>query len=192
MRPVDVLRSVRDRLQESDELPDSVSYIVQEYDGDGVEGDVPLPVVEITPVTAVDLSLFNTDLAGYVTDADGNRVGREYRSEYEFTVQIDVLTVDQRSNEQELIEPLSSSLRQALYAYDSAGPSRQLADDVWRFSLEDGERADEQTTSPTLRRWRQDVVVWTYETFTTTEDYIVDVSYPADGEMTSTNGRIEG
>ncbi|AGM11346.1 hypothetical protein M199_gp016 [Halogranum tailed virus 1] len=181
--PTEILYHVRDALKASGELPSSTSYIVQEHDGGGIEGNLKLPVVQITPVTSVNLNEFNTDLSGYVTDENGNEVGRIYHAEYQMTVQIDVITVDRRTSEDEQIEQLSTNLRNALYWYDSAGPSRQLAESVWKFSVEDGERVDDTTTTPTMRRWRQDVDLWTYEEFDTTEDYIVNVNLPNEDEI---------
>lgn len=181
--PTEILELVRDALKASGNLPDSTTYIVQEHDGDGLEGDIRLPVVQVTPVTNVALNEFNTDLSGYVTDADGNQVGRIYHAEYQMTVQIDVITVDGRTREDEDIRNLSTALREALYWYDSAGPSRQLAESIWKFNVADGERVDDTTTTPTMRRWRQDVDLWTYEEFDTTEDYIVDINLPPEDEI---------
>lgn len=181
--PTEILELVRDALKASGNLPSSTTYIVQEHDGDGVEGNVRLPVVQVTPVTNVSLNEFNTDLAGYVTDDAGNQVGRIYHAEYQMTVQIDVITVDGRTSEDEDIRNLSTALRDALYSYDSAGPSRQLAESIWKFTLADGERVDDTATTPTMRRWRQDVDLWTHEEFDTTEDYISAVNLPPEDEI---------
>jgi len=181
--PTQALYEVRDAIIDSGKLPESVTYIVQEVDQDGLEAGAKVPVIQLTPVTSARITAFNTDRADFVTDDDGNQVGRIYHAEYEMTIQIDILTVDNRSNEDEWINPLSDALREALYEYDSAGPSRQIVESIWKVNTDEGERIDDLTMNPTLRRWRQDVTLWSYEEFDTTEDYIVDVTLPPDDEV---------
>jgi hypothetical protein len=113
---------------------------------------------------------------------DGEAIGRSFRSEYLLRIQIDIITVDRRSNENETIESLSNTVYRALYTYDSAGISQQLHDDVWKVVVEDGERDDDTTTSPTMRRWIQDVLLWSYGEFDTSEDPIksVDITKSVD------------
>jgi len=183
MTPTQVLYEIEDALQDSSELPARTTYIVQEVDHDGLEAGAKIPVIQITPVSSARITDFNTDLSGYVTDDNGNQIGRVYHAEYTMTIQIDILTVDNRSQDDEWIGPMSDALRNALYQYDSAGPSRQLAESVWRFTVDEGERIDDLTMNPTLRRWRQDVTLWAYEEFETTEDYIVSVDYPTDDDF---------
>jgi hypothetical protein len=57
----------------------------------------------------------------------------------------------------------------------------------------DGTPDEDFSTSPTLRRWSQEVDLWAYEQFTTDEDYIVDVNSPKDGDFgdTSATGEID-
>lgn len=185
--PIQILYEIRDALDDSDDLPRSVNYLVQEADMDGHDADVKIPVVQITPVSSARITDFNTDAVERITDGSGNEIGRRYHAEYQMVIQIDVLTVDDRTDDNELIRSLTNSLRNALYQYDSAGPSTKLEESVWRFVVDEGERIDDLTMTPTLRRWRQDVTVWSYEVFDTTEDYIVDVNTPQASEFNDTD-----
>lgn len=178
--PREILTAIKESLQDSSEVPDSVSYVLQEYDGSGPEANVSLPVVELQTVNALSLNQFNTDFVGYRFNADGNQIGRVYRSEYSLTVQLDILTVDGRSKNEESISPLINGVRRALYKFESAGPAEPLEDTVWRFQLNEGERADNLESTPTVRRWSQTIDCWSYEEFDTVEDYIVDVTFPGD------------
>lgn len=176
--PHEILTKLRDTLDESSEVPDSVNYLVAEYDSSGKDANVELPVVQLTAVGVVNLNEFNTDLVGYVTDNDGNQVGRRYHSEYQMNVQLDVMTVDGRTKTNESIEPLTRTVRNELYSYDSAGPDEEIDEDIWRFHVDDAERSDDLSTTPTIRRWRQDVSCWSYESFDTTDDYTANVNFP--------------
>jgi hypothetical protein len=181
--PTEILQSIVTALEDSDAMPDGVSYLQQRRDGDGLDADVPLPVVQLNIPVATSITEFNSDTVGFVTDDEGNNIGRVYHSEYELTVQADIITVDELSNEDHHIESLIESLRTALYEYDSAGPAEELHEDIWRFQLGTGERGDELNNTPTVRRWVQDIECWSYEEFRTTEDTITGVVLPEDDEI---------
>lgn len=192
--PLEALNRLKYGLEQSGELPDSVTYIVQEADFDGTNANLKLPVIQLTPVTSARITDFNTDQVSVVEDDNGNAIGRRFHAEYQMTIQIDVLTVDGRTRDDESIQSLSDSIRRALYQYDSAGidnpvPDKngKATDSIWRFVSNQGQRADDESMNPTLRRWRQDVDLWSYEEFTTTEDYIVSVNIPEDGDMNDTD-----
>jgi hypothetical protein len=178
--PREILTAIKESLQDSSDVPDSVSYVLQEYDGSGPEANVSLPVVELQTANLVSLNQFNTDFVGHQFDKDGNQIGRIYHSEYSLTVQLDILTVDGRSHNEESISPLINSVRNALYKFDSAGIAEPLEETVWKFQLNEGERADNLESTPTVRRWSQTIECWSYEEFETNEDYIVDVTFPDD------------
>jgi len=177
--PHDILVLIRDELEGDSNIPDSVSYILREVDGDGIDGNITLPVIQIQAVTATNFDIFNTDVSGTKQDGSGNDIGRFFRSEYQLRVQIDVVTVDRRSDSNEHIDYLADTVRRSLYRFDSAGLANELDTDVWRFILDTGSRTDDMTTTPTMRRWQQDVLVWTYETYETTEEYIKDFAITA-------------
>jgi len=178
--PREILTAIKESLQDSSDVPDSVSYVLQEYDGSGAEASVSLPVVELQTVNAVSLNEFNTDFVGHKFNEEGNQIGRIYHSEYSLTVQLDILTVDGRSHNEESISPLINSVRSALYKFESAGIAEPLEETVWKFQLNEGERADNLESTPTVRRWSQTISCWSYEEFETDKDYVVDVSFPDD------------
>lgn len=183
--PSDVLDHIQRALEDNGGIPSSVSYLTHEADSDGADADVKLPIVQITPVSSARIRAFNTDKVGYTTDNNGNQTGIVYDAEYEMMVQVDVLSVDDRTDSAEEIDPLTNSVRTALYEYDSAGPGKLFEDsdgnpdeDVWQVELDEGERADDTAMTPPLRRWSQDLTVWANEEFKTTEDYITAVDLP--------------
>jgi len=178
----ELTNTLRNAIEQDANVPDSVSYLTQLGDGAGPEANVTLPVVQLVPLTATNISEFNTDQHSVITNDDGEAIGRSFRSEYLLRIQIDIITVDRRSNDNETIESLSNTVYRALYTYDSAGISQQLHDDVWKVVVEDGERDDDTTTSPTMRRWIQDVLLWSYGEFDTSEDPIksVDITKSVD------------
>jgi len=181
--PREILTRIKESLEDSSDVPDSVSYVLQEYDASGKDANVTLPVVELQTVNALSLNEFNTDFVRYVHDENGNQIGRVYRSEYSVTVQLDILTVDGRRKNEESISTLVNSVRRSLYQYSSAGPAESLEETVWKFQLNEGERADNLDSTPTVRRWSQTIDCWTYDEFRTIDDYIVDITFPDEDDI---------
>ena len=184
LNPDDALSAVRRTVEDSGQMPADLDYIEQEP-GDE-DSNVGLPVLVLTPSSAVRITSFNTDLAGYVTDTDedGNevRVGRIFHAEYRLDIQLDIWTAAGSSYDE---RDLGNTLHDVLYRHDSHGPDLPLLDEngnviesVWRFRVEDGEQANDLTQTPSLRRWRQDVALWAYHRFDTSEDYLAGVNYP--------------
>jgi len=185
--PQEIVEAIGHTLDNAPELPDDVSYLTQEPDVTGSDSNIKLPVCSIQQIGTINLRDFNTDLAGVITDSNGNNVGRIYESRYRLDVQID-LWVAQGSKHNP--DELGAELRQVLYNYDDSGPGGTLRDengqdmaDVWRFHLGDGERRDDLTMTPTLRRWRQEASMWSHERFDTTEDAVAGVNYPQSGDF---------
>lgn len=168
-------------------LPDDMGLVLHEADLESEDANVAMPTLEIQLTNNDRVHLHNTDLVGWTTDVDGNKAGRVYHAEYELTLEINIWTAaggDHDANE------LGNKLRNALYQYASHGPGQKFTyddgeriDDIFRFEISTGARADDLIQTPTVRRWRQEVELWAYEEFTTTEDYIVDVNYPSSGDF---------
>ena len=85
---------------------------------------------------------------------------------------------------------MGEAVRNALYPYSSYGDQKPFLDEegepvneIFRFIISDGTRADDLIQTPTVRRWRQEVELWACEEFVTSEDYIVNVDYPSDGDF---------
>jgi hypothetical protein len=173
MRPQEVIEAVVDAVKSSGRLPDRTNYVGYEPNID--TESIKLPLLEVVTVTSARIAEHNTDEVGTITDDEGNEVGRVFDALYQLTIEVNVWTAQGSKHDPNV---LGDSVYTALYDYDSAGPSKELADDVWRVRLGDGGPDEDFTTSPTLRRWSQEVDIWAYETFTTDEDYIVDVSVP--------------
>lgn len=182
--PRESLEAVKRAIDSAGRLPEEISYLLHEADAAGQDSDVSLPLIEIQPLTSERVNPNNTDFVGFTTDDAGNHTGRIYRSQYELSAQIDVWTAQGGRYSP---DDLGEAVRRSLYQHASHGPDKpfrdeneQVIDSMFRFELGDGERADDLVQTPTLRRWRQDVVIWAYEEFKTTEDYIVSVDYPSD------------
>lgn len=176
--PSESLQILAQTIDESGEMPDDVSYLLHEADTENDDAGIGLPLVEITPVESDRVHLSNTDFVDYVTDDDGNEVGRVYHAEYEMTAQIDIWTINDGKYD---VDELGDKLRKALYPYSSHGPQQPFTDEngsevgIFHFAVQSGERQDDTIQTPTLRRWQQQVEIWAFEDFKTTEDYIVDV-----------------
>jgi hypothetical protein len=190
--PRESMEIVARAVAQSGELPSEMSLLLQEADQSADDADVSLPLLEITPTQVDNVVVHNTDLVGYVTDSDGNRTGRIYFSDYEMSISIDIWTTKDGGYDP---DELGERLREALYPYSSYGPQRPFLDDeqnpieqITYFRLQDGERTDDLLQTPTVRRWSQEVELWGCEEFRTDEDYIVDVSYPSDGDLNDDDG----
>lgn len=178
MRPKAVVERVVDAIEKSGELPDSTNYVG--YEPDMSSEAIKLPVVEASPTSEARISEHNTDEVGRLTDQDGNEVSRVYHALYQLTVEVSIWTAHgSRYDSREL----GDSIYRALYQYDSSGPGRNLAPEVWRVRLGDGSPDDDLTTNPSLRRWTQDIDIWAYEEFASDEDYIINVVRPGSGDF---------
>ena len=178
VRPQHLIDAIVRSVQDSDYLPDDMNYLPYEAARTGADGNIKLPLLEVQPVDKIDIRDFNTDRVDYITDENENRVGRRFHSEYRLRVQFDVYTAQGSSYDS---RNLGTNLWRALYRHDSAGPNQPLPkeDDsdaswTWRIEVEDEQPAHELTTTPSLRRWRVDVVIWSAMEFDTTESYITD------------------
>lgn len=182
MRPRDVIERVVLAVKESGRLPDETNYVGYEPNMDTEA--IKLPLLEVVTISQARIAEHNTDEVGVVEDDSGNSVGRVFDALYQLTIEVNIWTAHGSKYDPNV---LGDKVYTALYEYDSHGPDRNLADEIWRVRLGDGEPDEDFTTSPTLRRWSQTVDIWAHESFTTDEEYIVDVSPPADGDFTDTS-----
>jgi hypothetical protein len=181
------MEAVTRSVANSGELPAEISVLLQEADTSSDDADVDLPLLEVTPIDVENVVVNNSDLVGFITDDNGNRTGRIYYSEYEMRIQLDLWTT---RNDGYDPDDLGESLRDALYPYSSYGPQQSFLDDeqnpidqITYFRLGTGERVDDLIQTPTVRRWSQEVELWGCEEFRTDEEYITNVTYPADGDF---------
>lgn len=180
MRPRDVIEVVVNAIKDSGRLPDSTNYVGYEPNIDTEA--IKLPLVEVVTVSEARINDHNTDFQGYIEDDDGNRVGRVFHALYNLTIEVNVWTAQGSKYDPDV---LGDELYAALYPYDSSGPRRTLHEDIWRVRIGEGVPDEDFTTSPTLRRWSQEVDIWAHEAFRTDEDYIVGVAAPGSDDFGS-------
>lgn len=181
------MEAVARAVANSDKLPSDMSLLLHEADTSADDADADLPLLEIQPVEVEHVVVSNTDLVGYVTDNNGNRIGRLFSSEYEMTISIDIWTTSDGGYDP---DELGNRLREALYPHSSYGPQepffdeeRSPIDQITYFRLGSGERTDDLIQTPSVRRWSQEVELWACEEFQTNEDYIGTVTYPSSGDL---------
>lgn len=175
VRPQQLIESVLYTLQNEPSLPSEANFVG--YTPDIDSESIKLPLVEVSPGPQSHLSEMNTDFVGYKKDDDGREIGKIYESLYTLQLTIAVWTAHGSGfSPREIMD----TVRDALYAHDTAGPDQPLrnpdgspVDEVWRFALQQGEQTDDLGTSPTLRRWQQIVVI------SASERYVTDEKDPA-------------
>lgn len=185
MRPKNVIETVVDTLKESGRLPDSTNYVGYEPDMDSEA--IKLPLLEVVTVSEARIDDHNTDEQGVILDDDGNAVSRVYHSLYQLSIEVNIWTAQGSKYDP---RDLGNEVYRELYQYDSAGPGRELADEVWRVRVGDGNPDEDFSTSPTLRRWSQEVDIWAYESFSDDKDYIVNVIRPGSGDFSGAGDEI--
>lgn len=194
--PRDAMEVVATSVSRSNKLPPEMSLLLHEADSTSSDADVDLPLLEVRPVEVEHVVLNNSDRVGFVTNDNGERIGRVYFSEYEMMIRLDIWTSADSSYDP---DDLGERLRQALYRHSSYGPQEPLVDEngepveqITYFRLDNGERIDDLIQTPTVRRWSQEVELWSYEEFRTTgADPIGGVTFPESGDLSgSGNGEI--
>ena len=181
--PATIKEAVAEAIKSADNIPDG-THLTEEADTRGGHSNIRLPLYEVTISSSIWLDEHNTDLVGFVQDDDGNEIGRIYDSEYQMTLAVDIWTAAGSRHD---VSEISDELRRTLYQYESSGLGNALphpdggeVSDVWRLSVTDGGRNDDLSMSPSLRRWTQDVEVWSFERFNTSEGTIAEVVLPGD------------
>jgi hypothetical protein len=189
-----VLRGIAHGIREqgSSTLPMSeLTFATIELDNRGQHADLEPPIVELTPVDHARNIRHNTDFCGYVTNTDGERVGRRYRANFTMDITVDVVTAARSDHDD---RELASEIRDALWYYDSAMLSNPLPDpdtadasltDVSHLTVVDGEPDNDFGMSPTARRSRILLTTRFNETVSTVDydgkaDPITDVEMPGD------------
>ena len=183
VRPQELIKAVLVTLQNTPEIPDPANFVG--YEPDITSESIKLPLIEVSTGPQEHISEMNTDFVGLKTDDSGREIGRIYESLYTLELNIAVWTAPGSKYSPRKI---MNAVRDSLYAHDTAGPNLPLryadgspVNEVWRFALQEGEQTDDLTTSPTLRRWQQNVLV------SASEQYITDEEDPAEGFNFSTS-----
>lgn len=184
--PSDAMLGLGLALNRSDKIPDEMSYLLHEADLQNDDANVDLPMIEITPVDVDHVHPSNSDFVDFTTNDEGSQTGRVYHTEYQMEVEIDIWTASDGGYD---VDELGDALREALYPHSSFGPQEPFLDEdgkemqIFRFSIESGERQDDIIQTPTVRRWRQEVEIWAFDEFQTTHDPVDGVSPPSSGDL---------
>jgi hypothetical protein len=140
-------------------MPEELDVILQEPDSEGSDATKTLPLLLVELDEVERPAVMNSDFVGYETNDDGERVARVYEVEWEGVARIELWSADGSSYD---IDSLGEKLHEVLYSYDSRGTDEFFTDEsgnpvesLWNFSLRDGQREDDLTQTPTVRRWRQ-------------------------------------
>jgi hypothetical protein len=154
---------IRDTIDRDDRIPDRMSYIIHEADTEGAHANVSLPLIEFQILDTSRDDLNNSNLTDFVFNSNGEKVGRIFELKWEMQLQMNVWTVGGSDHD---ADTLGQVLRTVLYDYDTLGPDETFQDergepvqDIWNFKLQNGERADDLTQTPTIRRFRQSAEV---------------------------------
>lgn len=184
VRPQQIMESMTTALASSGELPPEVTYATTEIDQTGAQANVRPPILELSVIDSIRVRPHNTDLVGYVTDDDDNRVGRIFDAQFELSLQIDVWTANGDGYDP---YEIGQDVRSVLYLYDDhmggalfpdPDDTTQTLGGIEYFTVGDGSVANDLSMTPALRRWRQTATVWFHERVSTTADTIEDIQFP--------------
>jgi hypothetical protein len=148
-------------LREHPDVPEAVTFADRTLDF--TTDAIKLPVINVVANSKRDVGEMNSDQIGFVTDENGNRVGRTYVDLFEATFTVSVLTAEGSSFD---TYEIRNAVKDALYQHDPEGPDRSLVDetgttldDVWDVRFLEESENDDTTTTPTLRRWEQQLII---------------------------------
>jgi hypothetical protein len=149
------------RLQDHLDSGVTVDTITQEADGGGSDAVKTLPLLLVVFDSSEKENYRNTELVGYKTNSDGERVAKIYEREWVAEARIELWTAD-RADNHDGIDTLSDALVSILYGYETRTSNDDFLDEngdpiegLWHFSLGEGLRNDDTSQTPTVRRWEQ-------------------------------------
>jgi hypothetical protein len=138
-------------------------------------------------------------LAGYTRNADGAKTGRIFERAYRMELQADIYTLQGDGHDPDtLADDLATALRR--YNRDERGDFLEDADGNALSTIRDvrvtgGQRADDLTASPTIRRWRSSIEVRYINRLREADEYgpqprikFVNHPHPGDLEGAATEG----
>lgn len=160
----EVKRLITDAVLHAPFTPDNLDVILREPDTEGADAQKTLPLLYIE-LSETDRSTHHTtDRVGTAIDESTDEGQIVYGIDWEAEVTIEVWTVDGSG---ESVDALGEQVRRALSTYDShlsGEPFRDdtgdAVDDITYFALQSGERADDLTQTPTVRRWRETATIY--------------------------------
>lgn len=173
VRPQGIIDGVLYALQRSDNLPDNTNFVGYTPDIDSEA--IKLPLIEVSPGPQEKISVSNSEFVRFRTDSDGNDIGKVYEACYNIEITVAAWTAQGSKYSP---REMGNIVRDELYRYETAGPNQKLLDpeddstidEVWNFAMQQGEQTDDLNTSPTLRRWQQQVLISASEQYITDAD----------------------
>lgn len=174
VRPKELVESILYVLQNEGSFPEKTNVVG--YEPDINSESIKLPLIEVSMGVQIEINDMNTDLVDTRTDSDGNEIGRVYETLYTQDIEISVWTAHGSNYSP---RDMSNIVRDTLYRYTTHGPNDDLPhpdigvlDEVWNLDIIQGEHTDDLGTSPTLRRWQENVEI------SASERYITDADEP--------------
>ena len=120
-----ILEGLVEACNQSDVLPDAVTYSTVVLDSGGAHSNVSPPIIEFSVDSIDRLHNRNTEKVGKTFDDNGVQDGFRYTQWFDAIVTAEVFSVAETSyNHREL----EQQLRKALYAYDKHGMNYSLPD----------------------------------------------------------------
>lgn len=191
--PDDVLNALADALETSGDFPSINHFLTYEIDYDGVNAAALFPLIEITPASMARAGQGDTNLAGYIYDDSGGKIGAIYDAEFTMVAQIDAYSI---AGTQPTARHIATKVRRELYRYDDTMYGQGFEDEtgdgidsITDVVVGDPRENDELTRYEYgLRRATQEIEIRFYERINTLEEYgelpyIKTVNYPHPGDF---------
>lgn len=185
--PLTVLEGLEEGLSGSSEFS-AGSYVLREPDFEGADNRLVQPIVSFQIVDNPRATEWDSDLAGYITDASGARTGRVFEATWE--MRLDVFVTIAAGNESYRISSLGHDLQRALLNYDHQQQGEPVPDPDSGGTLDDVEAVvvgngvpEPDLAGPGLRRWRQELEVTFVSVRETDDPTITTVTVPQTTEF---------
>lgn len=190
--PHEVIEAVRRAIEDASLLSEIEAVRTQLLDASGFDSATPYPLCELTIVSQVRSTRANTDYVRDVTNDDGEVIGEILDAIWTMDLQADIFVPAVPGYS---ATELGGKLQKALYRYDDEVRGDLLYDatgdpyqSIAGLLVQDGQRQDDLSSSPSLRRWRQSLRVDFSDRINTVDLYgpaqpIRSVSTPVPGAM---------
>lgn len=162
-------------------MSDVQDIILETPDLDGENAHLDSPFVAIYPIDTIRSSPHDTERVDYETQ-NGKRVGEIFRATFDAMLQIDIYVAAGDSID---ATDLGWELDRALRPYDERNEAETLpdengnpVDEITHFRAGDGERDDDLSYSPSVRRWRHESMMKFHDEVSTSRDTVEVVEVP--------------
>jgi hypothetical protein len=165
----EAIEVIKNTIQRDQRVPDTISYVINEMDGDGKHANLDMPFIQFEILDSSRDDEHNTTRLKPVYDTDGSEVGQIYETKWEMDLQMTIWTVEFSDSD---ADSLGELLKTVLFDYDSRGPNETFVTDggepvpdIWHFQLNEATRADDTGFDYTVRRFRQMATVYGAEQY---------------------------